>query len=555
MQERKGIDTGTDVCPQPKARRQPEANDDQTVKIEIVGNLLDLPDDAIEATSQAYVDHCDARADFELSWGIKQSDWLGSIDVPLETKPRDIRVYAITPGLIDSLAHEPLKPPIYASKLRTRTQQIACKIWDTILDAEGADRVALAYCHNASETSQTFEHVVEEIRGFAAYSTLVVAWPLGDIWRKSSWQERIAELNAGRFKKVFAKLRKLMQKHLVKHVEETSLRLIPPVVVDVLDLCRSVIPSTAATSAEQTIHQLVTAVKRKGHFQSGTLTEARERYWQDGRRMVFFSLPNAAMFHPDVLLDRFVCDNGQSFMGIDEAVERFLPDVLPTKSQVQRARWFNREYYSLGLPPLSTYMGMLNLLNALGYTPESFSGRSVLEIGPGIGQFAKTALAFGAEQAYVLEKNAIFCSLLRDSDCYVIPFEIGQDLPPELDLPVFDEFWAKGVFNAYSFKDEAHIHEFLEWTTSLLAPDARAVWIVYNNPRAAKELNTSYDPVAVQEAAFEQNGWEKLAYPPPDFLTSAYQVNFLSDVRHALWARNVETPNWGQTVGRPQRPC
>jgi len=147
-----------------------------------------------------------------------------------------------------------------------------------------------------------------------------------------------------------------------------------------------------------------------------------------------------------------------------------------------------------------------NVINDF-FDAEQFTGKRIVEFGPGHYSFAMLARELGATVICV-ERHEEHARLGR-----VLGFEVIEkdfaDLTPEDFGGQIDGLWMKGAFNACRMPNDQAIDDLVQLMTALLTPDAWAWCVTVNmfgkedQPDNPKVLRC----VELQRAAFQKHGW------------------------------------------------
>lgn len=156
------------------------------------------------------------------------------------------------------------------------------------------------------------------------------------------------------------------------------------------------------------------------------------------------------------------------------------------------------------------------------------NGKSLLEIGPGLGAFYTSAKLDGVKNFYIFDKNPIFSHLSEKiTSQKQYNFDISSDafIAKLRAMPKVDVFFAKGIFNIYGFLDLNIYCQVLEEITRKISV---GLFITYNVNRVdSKNLdNIYYD-------CFVANGWRPVnACKEMEYLMG---INYLPEVRSDIW--------------------
>ena len=139
------------------------------------------------------------------------------------------------------------------------------------------------------------------------------------------------------------------------------------------------------------------------------------------------------------------------------------------------------------------------------FEKNDFTGKRILELGPGHYSFAMIARYLGAIVTCV-EKDKSFIKLGRK-----IGFDVHDIDFNDLDLKnfesPFDGLWIKGTFNACNYKSEDSILKFSETITSLVKPDGWA-FLTTVNKSADKNQSFVEQRISIQKNILKKLNWE-----------------------------------------------
>jgi hypothetical protein len=158
------------------------------------------------------------------------------------------------------------------------------------------------------------------------------------------------------------------------------------------------------------------------------------------------------------------------------------------------------------------------------FDPHHFSGKRILELGPGHYAFASLARHLGAEVTCV-ERDPSFAELGRHLGFKVLEVAFSELDIKRFDCP-FDGLWMKGSFNACTQRDETSVQHLVRNFTDLIAPEGWG-WITTVNKTSRETFDSAAfveHRIEVQRQAFIKCGWNAL--PIQDDDRASYALNY-----------------------------
>ena len=137
---------------------------------------------------------------------------------------------------------------------------------------------------------------------------------------------------------------------------------------------------------------------------------------------------------------------------------------------------------------------------------ERFSGKKIIELGPGHYSFSLIARHLGAEVTCI-ERDPDFAELGRALGFEVLEEDFVQGLPSTIPEASVDGIWGKGIFNAYVYSEEIS-SSFISSITTKLSQDGWGLIVTVNKGEDTERLHSN---IRMQGAQFASNGWKKLS--------------------------------------------